>query len=52
VRFARELPQDSPYKPREVLAGTDARTLGREILSMTPEEFSRAFKGSPNPHAR
>ena len=26
VRFARELPENSPFKPREVLAGKDART--------------------------
>lgn len=26
VRFARELPEDSPFAPREVIAGKDART--------------------------
>ena len=37
---------------REVLAGRDARTLAREILQMTQEEFSRAFKGSPRTRAK
>ena len=38
--------------PRDALAGRDARTLAREILQMTPEEFSGAFKGSPMKRAR
>jgi hypothetical protein len=46
VRFARELPQDSPFKPREALAGKDARQLARDILGMTQPEFSAAFIGS------
>ena len=52
VRFARDLPEDSPFKPREALAGKDARTLAREILDMTQEEFRRAFKGSPMKRAK
>ena len=51
-RFARELPEESPYAAREALAGKDARTLAREILSMTQEEFSAAFKGSPMKRAK
>jgi epoxyqueuosine reductase len=47
VRFSKELPADSPYAEREALAGKDARTLAREILGMTQEEFCRTFKGSP-----
>ena len=47
VRFARALPDDSPYRPREALAGREAGTLAREILAMTQEEFSRAFSRSP-----
>jgi epoxyqueuosine reductase len=47
VRFARELPADSPFKPREALAGKDARPLARELLQMTREDFSVAFKISP-----
>ncbi|MEO8563138.1 MAG: tRNA epoxyqueuosine(34) reductase QueG [bacterium] len=52
VRFARELAADSPFAPRAVLAGKDARTLARELLTMSQEEFSAAFKGSPMKRAK
>lgn len=52
VRFARELKEGSPFKPREVLAGKDARTLARELLAMSQVEFSAAFKGSPMKRAK
>jgi epoxyqueuosine reductase len=52
VSFARTLPEDSPFKPREVLAGKDARQLSRELLTTTQEEFSAAFKGSPMKRAK
>ena len=44
VRFAEEL-NEPAFTPREVFAGRDARTLARDILQMTQEEFSAAFKG-------
>ena len=50
-RFASELREDA-FSPREVLRGRDARTLAREILQMTQEEFSAAFKGSPMKRAK
>jgi epoxyqueuosine reductase len=52
VRFSKELPDDSPYAAREPLAGKAARTLARELLEMTPEEFSRAFGKSPMKRAK
>ena len=52
VRFARELPDDSPFAPREALAGKDARALARELLGMTQGGFSAAFKGSPMKRAK
>src|SRR6185437_408121 len=52
VRFAKTLPDDSPYHPRTVLAGKDARTLAHELLTMSREEFSVAFKGSPMKRAK
>ena len=52
VKFARALPHDSPYRPREPLSGKDARALARGILAMSQEEFSRAFKGSPMKRAK
>jgi epoxyqueuosine reductase len=52
VRFSRQLPADSAYQPREILAGKDAGTLARELLEMSQEEFSAAFKGSPMKRAK
>lgn len=51
-KFATALPAGSPFAPREALGGKDARTLARDLLSMTQEEFSRAFKGSPMKRAK
>jgi epoxyqueuosine reductase len=52
IKFARELADDSPFAAREALAGKDARTLARELLGMTQEEFSAAFRGSPMKRAK
>ncbi len=52
VRFAGELLGDSPFAAREVVGDKDARTLARELLGMTQEEFSGAFKGSPMKRAK
>lgn len=52
IRFSKELPESSPFLPRAALAGRDARTLASELLQMTQEEFSRAFKGSPMKRAK
>jgi epoxyqueuosine reductase len=51
VKFARELPDDSPFRPREALAGKDARTLARENLGMDVEGYRAAFRGSPTERA-
>ena len=52
VRFARELPEGSPFAARAFLAQKDARQLSRELLAMTRAEFSRAFSGSPMKRAK
>jgi epoxyqueuosine reductase len=52
VRFAKELPAGSPYAPREVLAGRDARELARVILAMDGERYRGAFQGSPIKRAK
>jgi epoxyqueuosine reductase len=52
VRFARDLPVDSPYAARDAIAGKDARTLARDLLGMTQEEFSASFSGSPMKRAK
>src|SRR5689334_10305933 len=51
-RFARILPEGSPFAARDVIAGKDARTLARELLAMSQEEFSATFKGSPMKRAK
>jgi epoxyqueuosine reductase len=51
-KFSRALPQASPFAPRAAIAGKDARTLARELVVMTQEEFSDAFKGSPMKRAK
>jgi len=52
VRFAHELPADSPYSARRPLGEGDARALARGLLGMTQPEFSAAFKGSPMKRAK
>ena len=52
VRLAKELPNESPYAPREALGTRDARTLTRELLGMSQPEFSAASKGSPMKRAK
>jgi len=51
IRFSRELGEPA-FAPRGALAGKDARRLARDILSMTQEEFSRAFSKSPMKRAK
>ena len=52
VRFAAALPHESPYAAREAVSGKDARTLATDILDMSTEEFTVAFKGSPMKRAK
>ncbi|HUQ82118.1 MAG TPA: tRNA epoxyqueuosine(34) reductase QueG [Gemmatimonadaceae bacterium] len=51
IKFAQEL-KEAAFASRDVLAGTDARTLARELLAMTQEQFSAAFKNSPMKRAK
>jgi epoxyqueuosine reductase len=51
VRFSQELKEPS-FAEREALAGKDARQLARELLAMSQDEFSAAFKGSPMKRAK
>ena len=50
-KFALPL-REAAFRPREVLAGKDARTLSHEILAMGDEDFRTAFKGSPMKRAK
>ncbi|HEX6966427.1 MAG TPA: tRNA epoxyqueuosine(34) reductase QueG [Gemmatimonadaceae bacterium] len=51
VSFAQEL-EEQAFAPREALDGKDARTLARELLAMSQEEFSAAFRKSPMKRAK
>lgn len=50
-KFALPLREDT-FRPRAALAGKDARTLAHDLLAMSQEEFSRAFKRSPMKRAK
>ncbi|MBA3672354.1 MAG: tRNA epoxyqueuosine(34) reductase QueG [Gemmatimonadaceae bacterium] len=51
IKFAQafKVPE---FAPREFLAGKDSRTLARDILALTQEDFSVVFKGSPMKRAK
>ena len=51
VRFSQEL-REPAYAPRAALGGKDARTLARDLLGLSQEAFSAAFKGSPMKRAK
>ena len=51
MSFAHAL-QEKAFAPREVIAARDARTLAEEILAMSQEEFSAAFRKSPMKRAK
>jgi epoxyqueuosine reductase len=46
VKFARALPDESPFAARPGLGGRDARALAREWLAMTPAAYAAAFEHS------
>ena len=50
-KFAKELSEPA-FAARAALAGMDARSLSRSLLSMSQAEFSTAFKGSPMKRAK
>ena len=50
-KFALAL-REPAFAPRAALAGKDARVLARDLLAMSPEQFSVAFKGSPMKRAK
>ena len=52
VRFAEELPNDSPYQARAVIGDKDARHLARDLLGTTQAKFSAACKDSPMERAK
>lgn len=50
-KFSLPLREDA-FKPRPVIAGKGARTLARELLEMSEDDFRAAFKGSPAKRAK
>ena len=52
MKFSQSLADDSPFAPREFLAGKDAVTLARDILALDQEAFSAAFRKSPMKRAK
>jgi epoxyqueuosine reductase len=51
VRFARELTEEA-FAPRPAIAGKDARQLARDLLAMSQDDFSAAFRKSPMKRAK
>ena len=51
VRFAGGLAHPA-FAPRDAIRSKDARTLARELLAMTPDEFRSAFRRSPMKRAK
>ena len=44
--------REEAFRPRAAIAGKDARALGRELLEMSQDDFSKVFKGSPMKRAK
>jgi epoxyqueuosine reductase len=51
VKFSRDATEPA-YAAREVVGAKDARTLAEEVLAMSQEEFSAAFRKSPIKRAK
>jgi epoxyqueuosine reductase len=52
VRFARDLPHDSPFSSRDVIRDKGAKQLAQELLDMSQENFAAAFRRSPMKRAK
>ncbi len=52
VSFSRDLPQDSPFSARAMLAGNDAQKIALDLLTMSQEQFSVTFRKSPMKRAK
>lgn len=50
-KFALPLREEA-FRPRPAIAGKDAQTLAEEILAMSQQEFSAAFRKSPMKRAK
>ncbi len=52
VKFARHLPDESPFAPGTHVAGPDARALARSILAMDDGTYRAAFRDSAMTRAK
>ncbi|MES3035668.1 MAG: hypothetical protein V4813_16820 [Gemmatimonadota bacterium] len=52
MKFSQALAEHSPFRAREFIAGKDAVTLARDILSLDQAQFSAAFRKSPMKRAK
>ena len=52
VKFARALPEGSPYAAREFISGKDARTLATDVLALDEDGYRTAFRGSAMKRAK
>lgn len=52
VKFSEALAEGSPFAAREFIEGKDARRLARDLLIMSQEAFSAAFRKSPMKRAQ
>jgi epoxyqueuosine reductase len=52
VSFSRDLPHDSPFSAREMLVANGAQKLALDLLAMSQEQFSVAFRKSPMKRAK
>ena len=52
VRFSHDLPHDSPFSTREILAGKSAKQLALELIAMPQDEFTVPFHKSPMKRAK
>ena len=52
VKLSQALAEESPFRAREFVAGTDAVTLSSDILALDQEAFSAAFRTSPMTRAK
>ena len=51
VRFAKEL-KEPAFRPRDFIADKDARRLAEDLLAMSQDDFSAAFRKSPMKRAK
>ncbi len=51
VRFSRDL-KEPAFEPRAAISGKDSRQLATELLAMSQDEFSTAFRKSPMKRAK